>query len=371
MGGAEFEASAVRLLVLATVDVVARDTVVGGWIFDDDSVMVLQYDDVRLDPALRMTRRLIGSSGVVYADELDGGECACCRLRDDLIATLQHLADQDNWQRIVVSTPVGAPVAQVATQIAEAIADGSLTGTVLTSVVTAVDRQRAADDLFGDDLLADRGLAMSRHDRRAVGEAFGEHLDYADLVIGIGGPADPGDAALRHLAGCRYRADWTMMSVSELFDARHDVVAAGRRTDLLQVELADSVPHDTTAWSLDLHVTAPVHPGRLMERLEDLALGRFRSRGYLWLPNRPDTPCAWDGGGGQLSIGSLPGWDEQTPASRLIVTGVEPGERDRVRATFADVLCTPEEIAKGRWLDDDLAPWLGPVPQHERSERPV
>ena len=365
MGGIDAEPPMMRLVVLAAVDPAARDTVAGGWLLGDDSVAVLQYNHVLRDSVAWVTRRLIGSDGVVYLDRLDGGDCACCRLREDLIGTLQHLVDQGRWERLIVSLPAGAPVGSLAAHLDTAIADGSLTGAALSSVVVAVDRQRLTDDLFGDDLLDERGLAMSDHDRRAVGEALGEHLDYADLVIGTGEAADPGDAVLRQLAGSRYRAEWTMVEASVLFGARHDVAVAGRRVDPLHVTLADPIRHEPAAWSLDLHAAAPVHPGRLLERLEDLALGRFRSRGYLWLPNRPDTPCAWDGGGGQLSIGSLPGWQERAPASRLIITGVEPAERERVRATFADVLCTPEEIATSRWSEDDLAPWLGPVPQSD------
>ncbi|BAK34989.1 hypothetical protein MLP_19750 [Microlunatus phosphovorus NM-1] len=369
MGGIETGASTMRLVVLAAIDPAARDTVAGGWLLGDDSVAVLQYNHVLLDDAARVTRRLIGTSGIIYLDELDEGDCACCRVREDLIGTLQHLVDQGNWERAVLSLPVGAPVGSLAAQLDTAIADGSLTGVVLSSVVVAVDRPGVADDLFGDDLLDERGLAMSSHDRRAVGEALGELIDYADLVIGTGEAADPGDAVLRQLAGSRYRPEWTMVEVAALFGARHDVAAAGRRIDPLHVTLADHAQHESAAWSLDLHVAAPVHPGRLLERLEDLALGRFRSRGYLWLPNRPDTPCAWDGGGGQLSIGSLPGWQERAPSCRLIITGVEPGERERVRATFADVLCTPEEIATSRWSEDDLAPWLGPVPQRAKTDQ--
>ena len=132
MGGIETGASTMRLVVLAAIDPAARDTVAGGWLLGDDSVAVLQYNHVLLDDAARVTRRLIGTSGIIYLDELDEGDCACCRLREDLIGTLQHLVDQGGWERVVLSLPMGAPVGSLAAQLDTAIADGSLTGVVLS-----------------------------------------------------------------------------------------------------------------------------------------------------------------------------------------------------------------------------------------------
>ncbi|MFE7712932.1 GTP-binding protein [Streptomyces sp. NPDC057486] len=37
----------------------------------------------------------------------------------------------------------------------------------------------------------------------------------------------------------------------------------------------------------------PLHPGRLAEVLGDVMLRVLRSRGHLWLANRPDTVINW------------------------------------------------------------------------------
>jgi G3E family GTPase len=62
------------------------------------------------------------------------------------------------------------------------------------------------------------------------------------------------------------------------------------------------------SWTLELHTPRPLHPERLLERIEELGAGRLRARGVFWVPNRPDSACLWDGAGGQLAVGDLGPW---------------------------------------------------------------
>ena len=98
------------------------------------------------------------------------------------------------------------------------------------------------------------------------------------------------------------------------------------------------------------------------QRIEDLGTGRIRSRGHFWLPSRPRTACVWDGSGGQLSIGDLGSWGDVVPETRLVVTGNDPEERDRIAATFAEVVMTDDEArTASAWVgtEDGFGPWLG------------
>ncbi|WP_366146620.1 GTP-binding protein [uncultured Pseudokineococcus sp.] len=99
-----------------------------------------------------------------------------------------------------------------------------------------------------------------------------------------------------------------------------------------------------------------------MERVEELGGGSLRTRGSFWLPTRPGTACAWDGGGGQLSIGALRAWQAGERRSRILVTGRGEASSERVRRAFAEALATPEEMERSAWPaadDDGLSPWLG------------
>ena len=76
--------------------------------------------------------------------------------------------------------------------------------------------------------------------------------------------------------------------------------------------------------------------------------------------------CAWDGAGGQLSVGRCAHDDETTPHTRLLVTGIDE-DRDALRATFEACLLTDAELLERGtiWesVTDGFEPWLGPVRQ--------
>nr|WP_276611940.1 GTP-binding protein [Kineococcus vitellinus] len=128
-----------------------------------------------------------------------------------------------------------------------------------------------------------------------------------------------------------------------------------------------------------------LHPGRLLERVEDLGAGRLRARGTFRLTSRPSTLCAWDGAGGQLSIGEIGAWYPGERGTHLVLTGTEPEERERVRGAFRDVLATREEEAAAHEEvleallagagapggEDGFEPWLGPRDHHVPHERLV
>lgn len=98
-----------------------------------------------------------------------------------------------------------------------------------------------------------------------------------------------------------------------------------------------------------------------MERLEALGSGRIRSRGHFWLASRPELVCAWDGCGGQVSIGPLGEREELHPrGTRLVVTGVDPLDRARVRTAFAEII-DATATDTDRPAHDGFDPWLGPI----------
>jgi hypothetical protein len=86
------------------------------------------------------------------------------------------------------------------------------------------------------------------------------------------------------------------------------------------------------------------------------------------VPTRPGHACAWDGAGGQLSIGTIGPWPAgRRPGTRIVVTGTQEAHRSRtpqeLRAVFDAVLADDAELARGPgwWAGrpDGLDPWLG------------
>jgi len=238
-------------------------------------------------------------------------------------------------------------------------------------VVAVADARTFEVDLFGDDLLTERGLAHCSDDRRAAGEVLAHQVEQADLVLvdGLddelpGTPSSSVKALLAHLvrAPATVRSGPHEVSGRELLNLHADPRRNLARADPLAMA-PTGAPDADGVWTLDLRTWRPLHPQRLHEEVEAVATAGTRSRGRFWLPGRPAVVGAWDGGGGQLSLGDVGYWDKTERSTRLVVTGMHPALRAHVAAAFDRVALTDAELARGRdwWVarDDGFDQWLG------------
>lgn len=320
----------------------------------------------RIDVERQVLERVVSDpTGVLERTEIDlEHACVSCALREDVIPTLQRLANDGRWSSVIAHLPVGARAEQVCAVVAgEARVARDLR---ITAVMAAVAGSSVEADLLGDDLLAERGLHTSHDDRRGVGEVLAGMIEYADVVV-LTEEAEPsGHGLVRALArpDAAVLADTSEVDSSSLVSGRlhrHEITAAWVAADR-RAPLPDVAGDDV--WRVDLRSDRPFHPERLLEDIGRLGSGRHRSRGCFWLPTRPGRVCAWDGAGGQLSIGSSHTWRPGPPHTRIVLIGVgwRPAGLERA---FDSLLVTPGEIRRrGRFWEvgeDGLEPWLGPV----------
>lgn len=305
-------------------------------------------------------RSLYGLTGLVEATTSESTSCCVsCSVREDAVATVIRLSEGP-WRNIVVSLPpTVAPGAFVAHLSAE-IADGA-TQASLSAVVAAVEPDSLESDLLDDRLLREHGLALGENDGRSVGEALSAIIDYADIVATPDVPSEQEQELLRHSAPASTRL-WLGMAQFDAESAarmNHDIAAAEHRLDPLNVDCRH-INESGAAWTIELASPRPFHPQRLLDQIELLGGGRIRARGCFWVPSRPEQICGWYGAGGQLYIGVTGEWAGRTPRTRLLVTGVDHSDRDRVARAFADCLLTGHETHLTEWpAEDGLEPWLG------------
>jgi G3E family GTPase len=341
------------VVILSTVDPVLRETALLSLLTDLPGTGVLRQD---LDPGTGTLRRVVSDQEGAVEDTTRPLEHTClgCAIREDSLPALESMAASGRWQRIVWALPVSAQTLPAARPLCGGQA---VPGVQLASVVCVVDADRMEDELMGDDLLADRHLALAAEDRRSVGEALAAQLGHADLVLTTG--SDPVGLTLAdHLRGRRtLRSALFHTRAEQVFAPRHSPRHAEARVDPCRIQAPDA-PDAHGVWSLDLLSPRPVHPGRFLESLDELAGGRVRSRGRFHLTTRPGRVGVWDAAGRQLSIGDGGRWRIGTPSTRLVFTGVDD-DRARVAGGFARMLMTDAELAGARPVDDGLDVWLG------------
>ena len=344
--------------VVTALDEVLRDSLVASLLLDAPGLVSLRYEVAEDSSALR--RIVVAADGVLEDALVDlAHPCVSCAMREDAVPALARLADRPEVRGILLAPPLSAdPSIVVGTLRAH---EGSWH---LASALAAASAARAAEDLLGDDTLAERDLRWADGDARSVGEALAAQLEYSDLLVLEGGEDCAGAELVEHLRAPEQRVvrDPFALSAREVLGGRHDHAAGLRRRDARCVEpYGGPTVHGT--WTLDLHSVRPLHPQRLLENIEALGGGRLRGRGRFWVPDRPESICQWDGAGGQVSIGAVWRTGRKLPTTHLVVTGQDPADLPRVRDAFARCLLTEAEWAEGLapWLgaEDPLAPWLG------------
>ncbi|MCF4121578.1 GTP-binding protein [Antribacter sp. KLBMP9083] len=367
------------LSLLATTDPVVRDSTLFGLLVDSPGLVAVRHDIVATEGALR---RLVLDATGVLEDVTMPLEHAClsCAVREDALPTLARLTDDGRWTSALLALPVSAETLPAARALTSACSPGGqLEGAYVSTVAAAVDLGTLADDLLGDDTLAERGLALTDDDERSVGEALAAQLEHADLVVTAQGgttqgaaPTGSGLVDRLRSTGSRRVDGLHTLTLTHLLAGRHDRALGERRAHPLAARSAAGYRRgaDDTSWTLELRSPLPFHPDRLLDSIESLGAGRLRARGVFHVADRPGTACLWDGAGGQLAVATLGPWAEvcagTTPQTRIVIAGAHDGDglddRPRLREAFHTALATPEELRQPRrWAaqEDVLAPWLG------------
>lgn len=344
--------------VIASLDPVLRDLATASIVCDVPGTVVLRYD---LGPRTRDgLRRVVSDLSGVLEDVIQELEHAClgCAQREDILPTIEAIAASGRWEHLVLALPVTADPVPVAAALS---ADVGELGVTLHGVLTVVGAETLTDDLFGEDLLSERGCAFTEEDERSVGEALASQLDAADVVVSDTPFTSTAQTVVLHVCGL----DVATLHLDEAqgLDLTQRWRFPGSARYDLRTAARPAVADTAEVWTVELTSPHPFHPQRLLDRIEDLGAGRLRARGTFWLPTRPQTACAWDGAGGQLSIGDIGQWENEQPRTKLVITGTDPGARDRLAATFLDVLVTEDELQQRDWwtVEDGFEPWLGPL----------
>ncbi len=350
----------VPVLTVCSLDPVLRDATAGGLLCDVPGSVVLRHD---LTPDGVLHRAIYDLDGMreQKTTNLDHG-CLSCALREDIIPSLRRLVSDllKPPTAVILALPATAGPLPLVRALQPLGGRPAVPGAAVAAVLAAVDTATFAADLLGDDLLAERDLHTSDDDRRSVGETLAQMVEFADAVI----TPNPTPAVTAHLLAHLAGPDLPLLALHATDPLpllktfrRHD----DSRGDLRQVA-ASGAADTERVWTLDLKSWRPMHPYRLHEGIEALGAGPIRGRGVFWLPTRPQLVGAWDGAGGQLSIGSIGAWRGAERQTRLVITGVDH-DPAQVQAAFGRSLVTDVELSRGLdwWLarDDGFDPWLG------------
>ncbi|MEU6750014.1 GTP-binding protein [Spirillospora sp. NPDC046719] len=271
--------------------------------------------------------------------------CVSCTVRQDLIPEVLRYAGSasllvvDLWDCVEPRT------------VAETLGHPEWNGEIrLTGVLTAVDAELMPTDICRGERLADIGKAGAATDERYLAEVLARQIEYATALIvpevlpAPLPPADEGDLDL-----CREVLEHLAPTTPVVLPGEPLPAVGGPA--LCVHELAARVDPATARLPCRLHTpavdtvvwrrTAPLHPARLFDAMDDLATRSVRSRGRFWVASRPDRMLAWDAVAGIVAVedagpwlAALPvaAWTKADPARRVAAAlDWTPEHGDRVQ----------------------------------------
>ena len=291
-------------------------------IVNDMSEVNIDADLVRADTELSRTDETLV--------EMSNG-CICCTLRDDLLAEVGRLANEERFEYLLIeSTGISEPLPVAATfdfcdEDGESLSDV----TRLDTMVTVVDAVNLLRDYSSHDFLKDRGETLGEDDERTLVHLLVEQIEFADVVV-LNKVAD----ATSHQIEAALQIIRSLNADAKIIETSRSNVPANA---ILNTELFDfEKAHQHPMWAKELygfadHVSEteeygvasfvycarrPVEPEKVMTVLNGNLTGVIRAKGHFWIATRPDWVAEFSLAGALSSIKQMGTWWASVPKDR-------------------------------------------------------
>jgi G3E family GTPase len=352
------------LTLLAGLSTSLRDDLVRCAVLRRAGLVAVLYDVHPQPTGAHLVRHVLDSAGTAQSEQVElVGCCLSCTVRADVPEALELVAGSGRWGEVLLTLPAALQPDAVTPVLDEAVIR-------LDTVAVVVDAVLLREQVGGDDLLAERGLAAAPTDGRSTASLVLAQLEDADVLAVVGlerldtSEARTLQALLSHLAPLALQVVIAPGGVG-----CEDLVGTGRRglgttageRERLAALAVELCPPDCGVATLHWSSERPLHSGRLSQALPGIIGGVVRSRGHIWLADRPRACVRWESAGGSLAFGDPVGWGG-LPGCSLVLTGVRL-EVEQLQDLLDSCLATDDELVGEPTWPDPFAEALGPAGQ--------
>jgi G3E family GTPase len=352
------------LTVLAGLSTSLRDDLVRCTVLRRPGLVAVVYAVDPQPTGVRVVRRVVDATGTAQSEQVElVGCCLSCTVREDVPEALALVAGSGRWEQVLLALPAALQPDAVVPVLDEAVVR-------LDTVTAVVDAVLLREQVGGDDLLADRGLAAAPTDRRSTASIVLGQLEDADVLAVVRlerlgtGEARTLQALLSHLAPLAVQVPVGPGGVG-----CEDLVGSGRRDldttaaerERLAALAAELCPPDCGVTTVQWSSERPLHSARLSAALPQVISRVVRSRGHIWLADRPRACVRWESAGGSLGFGDPVRW-RGLPGCSLVLTGVGIDAR-ALHDLLDSCLATDDELVGQPTWPDPFEDALGPTGQ--------
>jgi G3E family GTPase len=274
--------------------------------------------------------------------ELSNG-CICCRLRGDMLDEVGRLAEQRDFEYLLVeSSGISEPI-PVAQTFARGFEDAEFDPTgvyELDTMVSVVDAHSFWQGFDSGQVLTDD--EMEPQGNRVPEEALMDQIEFCDVLLLNKCDLVPDDeleemeAVLKTLQPRAkiIRTEHGAVNPEEIlntgrFDFEAASQSAGWKRELQHGHHHESATEEHGVTSFVFDADRPFHPERIARLFADLPDGIVRAKGFFWSAGREDIAMGLDKAGQSVRAGPNGTWIATLPkAQREKYLAARPGLRD-------------------------------------------
>ena len=288
------------------------------------AVLVNDMGEVNVDAELvEQESELSGDEEII---EMSNG-CICCRLRGDMLDEVGRLAEERDFDYLVVeSSGISEPI-PVAQTFARGFEDAEFDPTgvyELDTMVTVLDAHSFWQGFESGQALTDD--AVEPQDNRVPEEALMDQIEFCDVLLlnkcdlvpdeeldeieAVLQTLQPRAKIIRTEHG---RVDPDEILDTGRFDFDRASQSAGWKRELQEGHHHEAAAEEHGVGSFVFEANRPFHPERIATLLADLPDEIIRAKGFFWSAGREDVAMGVDKAGQSVRAGPSGTWIATLP----------------------------------------------------------
>nr|WP_070958511.1 GTP-binding protein [Hyphomonas sp. Mor2] len=293
------------------------------------AVIVNDMSEVNIDADLVRAGSELSRTDETLVEMSNG--CICCTLRDDLLAEVRRLAEEDRFDYLLIeSTGISEPLPVAATFDFRDEQGVSLSDVArIDTMVTVVDAVNLLRDYSSHDFLRDRGEVMGEEDNRTLVHLLTDQIEFADVVVlnkVDDATPDQVDAARKIIRSLNantqiIEANYSDVPTSKIFDTGLFDFEKAETHPMWAKELygfADHTPEteEYGVTSYTYRARRPFDPQAIHDLLNGELPGVIRAKGHFWMATRSEWLAEFSLAGSLSSIAPIGTWWASVPQER-------------------------------------------------------
>ncbi|WP_395092363.1 CobW family GTP-binding protein [Vaginella massiliensis] len=328
------------------------------------ALIVNDMGEVNIDAKMIMNDNpLLASDGKMI--ELSNG-CVCCELQDDLILAIEKIANEKKFDYLVIESSGISDPAPIALSLDFVSPDGKINlqnKVRLDTLVTVVDAYNFFNNFGTDEVIYDRGLTADKNDNRPIVNLLIDQIEFSNVIVLNKTDLVEEEELLKIKVlleklnpGAKIiPSTFANINIEEIlntnlfdFEKAQDMDAWVQAIE--SVDHSEHHQHDCAGENCTHHdhlhekfgiksfvfrSQIPFHAERFLSYLNNQFPSTvYRTKGLLWLANRPDDAIFLSQAGGSIRIDPAGVWWSAMP--------------EEERKQFADYQINKEDIEK-KW----------------------